>query len=72
MLNTILIAALIIAVAVVLMGIRVFFVKNGKFPDTHIGHNTELKRGVFRVPLLPMPNSAAARILPITCQTNKN
>ena len=47
MLNTILIAALIIAVAVVLMGIRVFFVKNGKFPDTHIGHNTELqKRGI--------------------------
>lgn len=44
MLNTILITVLIIAVAVVLLGIRVFFVKNGKFPDMHIGHNAELKK----------------------------
>ena len=47
MLNTILFTALIIAAAVVLLGIKVFFVKGGKFPDPHIGHNAEMrKRGI--------------------------
>ena len=33
--------------AVILMGVRVLFVKGGKFPDSHVDGNPELrKRGI--------------------------
>lgn len=44
MLNTILISVAIIAVVVVLLGIKVFFVKGGKFPSMHISANKEMKK----------------------------
>lgn len=41
------IAAFLILIAVLALGFRIFFVKNGKFPETEIGHNREmLKRGI--------------------------
>lgn len=37
----------ILGVAILFMGFRVFFNKNGKFPETEVGHNKEMrKRGI--------------------------
>ena len=44
MLKTILITIVIIAIVVLLLGFRVFFVKGGKFPSMHISSNVEMKR----------------------------
>jgi hypothetical protein len=44
MLNTILITIVIIAIAVLLLGIKVFFIDGGKFPSMHISANKEMKR----------------------------
>ncbi len=44
MLNTILITVAIIGIAVALLGIKVFFVKGGKFPGMHISSNKEMQR----------------------------
>ena len=44
MLNTILITIVIIAIAVLLLGIKVFFSDGGKFPSMHISANKEMKR----------------------------
>ncbi len=44
MLKTILITIVIIAIVVLLLGFRVFFVKGGKFPSMHISSNAEMKR----------------------------
>lgn len=42
--QTILLSTLVIVlVCVLLLGIRVFFTKGGKFPDTHVGHNKAMK-----------------------------
>ncbi len=30
---------IIVLIAILLLGIRVFFTKNGKFPNTHIGNS---------------------------------
>ncbi|MCF8231339.1 MAG: hypothetical protein K9J27_04050 [Bacteroidales bacterium] len=47
MIKLIVIAALLILIAVLALGFRIFFVKNGKFPETEIGHNREMiKRGI--------------------------
>lgn len=47
MLNTILITIAIIAIAVVLLGVRIFFVKEGRFPDMHISGNKAMRqRGI--------------------------
>jgi len=47
MLNAILISAVLLFIAVLLLGIRIFFVKNGKFPNTHIGGSKAMHdRGV--------------------------
>lgn len=34
----------LLALAVVLLGVKVFFVKGGKFPDTHAHSSPELRR----------------------------
>lgn len=44
MLKTLLIGLVLLAVAIVLMGVRVFFTKKGEFPNTHIGGNREMKK----------------------------
>lgn len=47
MLETILIAVLIVALCVVLLGVRIFFVKGGKFPNSHVSGSKALrKRGI--------------------------
>ena len=44
MLKTILITIVIIALVVLLLGFRVFFIKGGRFPSMHISSNKEMKR----------------------------
>lgn len=37
----------LVGLAVMLLGVRVFFVKGGRFPETEIGKNPEMrKRGI--------------------------
>lgn len=37
----------IVLVAILLLGVRVFFTKNGKFPNTHIGSSRAMRsRGI--------------------------
>lgn len=43
MLNTILITLLIVAICLVLLGVKVFFTKNGKFPNGHVSGNKALR-----------------------------
>lgn len=44
---TVLVTLIIVLAAFLLLGIRVFFVKNGKFPNIHVGGNAALqKKGV--------------------------
>lgn len=47
MLETVLITLLIVAISLLLLGVKVFFTKNGKFPNGHVSGNGALrKRGV--------------------------
>lgn len=47
MLYIILITLLIVAICVVLLGVRVFFVKGGKFPNGHVSGNKAMReRGI--------------------------
>lgn len=47
MLDTLLITLLIVAICVVLLGVKVFFVKGGKFPNGHVSGNKAMrKRGI--------------------------
>lgn len=43
MLQTILISGILLFAGVLLLGFRIFFVKNGSFPNIHIGGNAGLK-----------------------------
>lgn len=40
----ILISIVLVGISVLLLGVRVFFVKGGKFPNTHIHGNPALKK----------------------------
>ena len=44
MLDTLLLVLLIVGVSVLLLGVRVFFVKGGKFPNTHVSGNKALRK----------------------------
>ena len=44
MIQILLLTVALIGVAVVLLGVKIFFVKGGKFPNTHIHANPEMKR----------------------------
>ncbi|WP_071144897.1 hypothetical protein [Bacteroides ihuae] len=47
MLNTILITLLIVAISLGLLGLKVFFVRGGKFPNGHVSGNPIFKeRGI--------------------------
>ena len=39
----VLVIVLLLIIAILLLGIRVFFTKNGKFPNTHIGGNKAMR-----------------------------
>lgn len=41
--KTMLLTALLIGVAVILLGVKIFFVKGGKFPSGHVGDNPALR-----------------------------
>ncbi|WP_321332714.1 hypothetical protein [uncultured Bacteroides sp.] len=43
MLDTILITLLIVAICLVLLGVKVFFVRGGKFPSGHVSGNKTLR-----------------------------
>ena len=38
------ITLLIVAICILLLGVKVFFVKGGKFPNTHVSGNAALRR----------------------------
>lgn len=47
MIKTFLIAIAFLGVAILLFGVKIFFTKNGKFPNSHVSGNKEMrKRGV--------------------------
>ena len=47
MLETILITLLIVAIYVILLGVKVFFVKGGRFPNGHVSGNKAMReRGI--------------------------
>ena len=47
MLKTIVIAAVLLFIAILLMGVKVFFTKKGTFPNTHIsGSKAMQERGI--------------------------
>lgn len=47
MLKTIIISFIVLAIAILLMGVRVFFTKKGTFPNTHISGSQAMKdRGI--------------------------
>ena len=47
MMATLLLTLVIVGLAVLLLGVKIFFVKGGRFPNTHIHDNPEMrKRGI--------------------------
>ncbi len=44
MVETILITLLIVAISLVLLGVKVFFTKGGKFPNGHVSGNKALRK----------------------------
>lgn len=47
MIETILITLLIVAISVVLLGVKVFFLKGGRFPNSHVsGSKAMRERGI--------------------------
>jgi hypothetical protein len=47
MVKILLLTLAIVGLAVLLLGIKIFFVKGGRFPNTHIHDNPEMrKRGI--------------------------
>lgn len=44
---TFVLAIIIVFLAIMGLGVSVFFFRNREFPDTHVGHNKEMvKRGI--------------------------
>lgn len=47
MITVILISIFAVSLCILLLGVRIFFTKEGKFPDTHISRNKAMKdRGI--------------------------
>lgn len=44
MIQTFLISAILLIIGVLILGYRIFFMKDGKFPNIHIGGNDGLKK----------------------------
>ena len=79
MLNTILITLLIVAICLILLGINVFFVKGGKFPNGHVSGNKALRnKGIILVQLeneyvyYDLPDEGKIRFLKALYQTAKS
>ena len=63
MLDTILITLLIVAICIVLLGVKVFFVKGGRFPNGHVSGNKAMRdRGInYEEIKLPHERSGSSR-----------
>ncbi|NLJ42983.1 MAG: hypothetical protein GX431_04940 [Bacteroidales bacterium] len=47
LIRLIIISLVLVATAMAFLGIRILLKSNGRFPDTHVGHNREMqKRGI--------------------------
>lgn len=47
MLKTLLFSLIIVAISMAFLAIKILLKKNGRFPDTHVGHNAAMrKRGI--------------------------
>ncbi len=47
MFETIVISAILLIIAILFLGVRVFFVKGGRFPNSHIGNSKAMRdRGI--------------------------
>ena len=44
MIKTLLLTTLIVAICMVLMAVTILIKKNGRFPNTHVGGNKEMRR----------------------------
>lgn len=44
MLKVLLLAMVLVLIAIAIMGFRVFFMKDKKFPETEVGHNKEMRK----------------------------
>ncbi|MDO4319866.1 MAG: hypothetical protein Q4C34_04755 [Bacteroidales bacterium] len=42
--KTVILTIVLIALCIVLLGVKVFFVKGGRFPSGHVGHSPEMRR----------------------------
>ena len=50
MLKIVLLTLMIVGIAVLLLGVKVFFTKDGRFPNTHVSGNKAMRdRGIFCV-----------------------
>ena len=58
MVETILITLLIVAISLVLLGVKVFFTKGGKFPNGHVSGNKALRQKGDRMRTVARPRSA--------------
>jgi rRNA maturation endonuclease Nob1 len=48
MLEVFLVSVVLVLIAVSILGFKLLFIKDGKFPETEIGHNKEMrKRGIY-------------------------
>jgi hypothetical protein len=62
-LKIILIAIALISTAILALSIRIVLVKDGKFPETHISRNTEMKKkGVLCVKTMDRIEQAKAEL----------
>lgn len=46
--TTLFLSIILMAIAIILLGVRVFFMKNGEFPNTHVGANKALRNKGIR------------------------
>ncbi len=44
MIYILLFSVFLVALSILLLGFRIFFTKNGKFPNSHVGNNELLKK----------------------------
>ena len=51
MLDTVLISLLIVAICIALLGVKVFFVKGGKFPNGHVSGNKAMRERYWVCPV---------------------
>lgn len=66
MVETILISLLIVAICLVLLGVKVFFIKGGKFPNGHVSGNKALRKKGLVVPNLKTAKRKRNRVFLLT------